>query len=566
MVEGEAGTGIIRIVDEGSRVKSGEVIVELDSSRLRNESTQQRILVEQAESAEEQAAKNVAIQKTQNESDISAAQLKLDLARLDLEKYKEGDYIQEKSTIEGEITLAKEDLTRAEEKYEFTKRLSKKGYATQSELEADRIAVTKARIARDVADSKLNVLMTYTYKRQMAEMEANALEFARELERVRLKAAAALAQFESTLSAAKLTAEVERQKFQKLMTQIKACTIRAPRDGLVVYANTNTRRSQEPQIYEGAKVRERQALIHLPDTSKMQVDARVHESKIDSVREGLSTKIRVDARPGEVFYGVVDMVSLVPISGNWPNINLKEYVTTIAIHDEESRVMTLKPGLTAEVEILVERIESALQIPIQAVIERGGKHFAFVLTPQGVVRREVSVGKTNDIMIVIEDGLREKEKVILNPRTVLSKEIDALEAEFPQSREHGDRPRGPQSGPAAAPETKPSGKSAPAGAPGETARKGGPRGPGGDPAAFFKQMDANSDGKLSEAELPDRMKARFTSIDANQDKFIDQAEWEQAAAAFRAQGGANGGKTAEGDSPPRPQPAVRSVSTGGGAK
>lgn len=568
LVEGEAGTGILKIVDEGTRASKDQVLVELDSSRLRNEATQQQIVVEQAQAALRQAEKNVEIQKTQNESDISAAQLKLDLAILDLEKYEKGDYIQETNTIQGEIRLAEEDMKRAEEKKVFTQRLIQKGYATQTELEADRIAFEKARIAVAVAKEKQTVLQTYTKKRQLSEKEANAKEYEREVTRVKLKSEAALAQYEADLKAKQLTFEVEKNQYDKLLKQIDYCIIKAPRDGLVVYANTRSgfRGGSEPLIYEGAKVKERQAIINLPDVANMQVNARIHESKIDMVREGLPATIRVDARPGEVFHGSVDMVSLVPMSGNWPNVNLKEYITYIKITDESSITSSLKPGLTAEVEILIDRISSALQAPITAFVERGGRQFAWVLVDNQPVRREVKTGKSSESTTqVIEDealydqnqGLKEGEKVVLNPRTVIPKEVTLLEEEIPAAGANqpnfkaGELPpikeggKGPGAGGAGGP---------PGGGPRSPGEGGGPGmagGPGGgaggagrgDPAAMFDNLDKDKDGKLTDAEIPDGMK-QFVSVerlDTNKNKAIDKDEWLKNAEERRQRGGGGRG-------------------------
>jgi HlyD family secretion protein len=177
MVEGEAGTGILEIVDEGKLVKKDQVVIKLDKSKLTNDLIAQEITRENASAARETAAKGLEIQEQQNESDIAAAKLKLDLAHLDLKKYEEGDYQQEKDTIEGEIELAKEEKSRAEDKYAFTQRLIKKGYAKQSEVEADRVSLQKAKISLDVAAGKLAVLNTFTYERQIAELKANAIDF-----------------------------------------------------------------------------------------------------------------------------------------------------------------------------------------------------------------------------------------------------------------------------------------------------------------------------------------------------------------------------------------------------
>lgn len=104
-VEGEAGTSILKIVDEGTRVHEGDILVELDSSRLRDLGIQQKIVVEQAAALMDQAEKNVAIQETQNESDISAAKLKLELAILDLESMSRETTSRKRRRLQGRFSF-----------------------------------------------------------------------------------------------------------------------------------------------------------------------------------------------------------------------------------------------------------------------------------------------------------------------------------------------------------------------------------------------------------------------------------------------------------------------------
>ena len=69
------------------------------------------------------------------------------------------------------------------------------------------------------------------------------------------------------------------------MDQIAACKIRSSQDGQVVYANVKDGRSSEKVvIMEGASVRERQAIINLPDLDNMKVSARIHESRISMIQ------------------------------------------------------------------------------------------------------------------------------------------------------------------------------------------------------------------------------------------------------------------------------------------
>ena len=574
----EGSTTIIRIVEEGTSAKEGEVLVELDSSKWRDSETQQRIVVEQAEAALKQAVEKREIQITQNESDISAAVLKMELAILDLDQYENGDFEKEKDELEGKLTLAEEELKRAEESYDFSKENAKKGYVSQTALEAARISKVQKFLAVEVARTAVKVLINFSFKRQIREKRANSLEFERELGRVKRKASAAMAQAEADLSAAKLTAEVEKSKLDKLRDQIAACTMRAPQDGEVVYANNSSDRrggSDAAQIAEGAQVRERQTIINLPDFTRMQVNAKVHESRIGFVREGLRCVVRTEANHGEDFNGIIQSVSSVPLSGNWPNRDLKEYATVVRLTDPVEKVRTLKPGLSAEVIIKVDYIPNCLYVPVQAVATIGSKQYAFPIIDGELKTQEVKVGTTNDIYLEIKDGLKEGDEIVMNPRSVASAEIGRLEdlvkveeeefkAEEAKTRKADVIPpsEGSQGGKrrSAGPEGdgqlaggQREGAGSDVGGAGRSPRRSGPDeaagpgsagggGPGGgfDPAALFARSDQNGDGKLTASEIPDRMRDQVAEIDTDRDKAISKDEFLSNLAKRRAAGGGGG--------------------------
>jgi hypothetical protein len=269
------------------------------------------------------------------------------------------------------------------------------------------------------------------------------------------------------------------------------------------------------------------------------------------VREGLPATIHLDAKAGEVFHGEVSMVSLVSVSGNWPNTNLKEYITHIKLTDSVEKVSQLKPGSTAEVEILIDRLKDVLQLPVQSFVERGGRYFAWVLVDDKLSRREVKIGKSNEQVTEILEGLALGDRVAQTPRTVLPKEIAQLEEDVPvtvesptsgfKSPEPGAKPAGPpgggRGGPPGSAGERGAGGGQIAGGPGGEGGGGGRRG-GGDPAQFFAALDKDGDGKLTEGELPERMKERFATMDANNDKSIDLEEFLKAP---RGGGGGGGG-------------------------
>lgn len=522
-------TTIISIVPEGTYVKEGTIVCQLDSSTLVDKARQQKIDVTQAESALANAIENTGIQKTQNESDIAAADLKWELAKLDFKKYVNGELEQERNKNLGEITLKEEELTRSYESLAFTKRMVLKGYKSQSDLEAEQLAVTKSELALKVQKETLNVLNEYTAKRKIAELEANAKEYERELERVKRKAKAAMIKAEADLESRKLTLEVEIEKYNRWNEQIANSTLRAPQDGEVVYAKENSRRgSSESIIEKGTSVRERQAIIQLPDVTKMKVDARIHESAINQLEIGQPVFIRINAYPNDVFNGIIDDISSVPLSGSWPNTDVKEYEVNIFLTDSVEVVSKLRPGLTAEIEILASNRQDVLQIPVQAVVNLGSKYFSYVLKNGTPKIMEVEVGEANDTDIEIIKGIEEGYEVVMNPRSIFEDELNELEAELTIDEEANESEQAKKIETKAKKENanKPAADKKKKRSKDAEKRGGG----GGD---FMSRLDKNGDGALEKSEVPEQMKSRFDSMDADKDGKITKAEMDAAMKKFR---------------------------------
>jgi multidrug resistance efflux pump len=110
---------------------------------------------------------------------------------------------------------------------------------------------------------------------------------------------------------------------------------------MVIHANERDRRSTEITIKEGAAVRERQSIIQLPDLGRMQVKAKVHETKVELLKIGMPARITVQDR---VYKGKVVAVANQPEPGGWFSASVKEYAATVSIDGE---IAGLKPGMTA---------------------------------------------------------------------------------------------------------------------------------------------------------------------------------------------------------------------------
>jgi HlyD family secretion protein len=549
----EGTTTIISIVPEGTKVKKGDIVCELDASAIDEKLRQQSITLTTAESALTTAEENLRIQENQNASDIAAAELANDLAKLDLEKYLKGEYVQLQKAAAGKVEIAKEAEVQAEEAYRYSKRQVEKGTSQQNIAEAARIKHEQAKFDLEAATMELKVLEDFTKRRTEAELQAKAIEAERNLKRVQISADAKKAQFEKELTAKRLSLAVEKEKFERYSRQKEACTLRAPQDGEVVYANLSSgdgrssrSSSSGPAVEVGATVYERQPIINLPDVTLMKVSCRVHESLIGQVRKGLAARVRVDAYSQEPFAGHVAVVSSVPMTGRWPNSDLREYDTQIYLTDDVDRIRKLRPGLTAAVEILVDNREAVRQVPMQGIVAVADKHIAFVMGKNGKVEsREIEIGQTNQSHVEIVKGLEDGEQVVLNPRTYFAAEIAAIEtkreAEKPKALLAATDAAAAQIAAGAAPPGAPQAAPAPAPAP---AAGGGAAGAGRgtrDPKEAFTSMDADSSGSLTSEELPSFMQANFAAMDTNSDGKLSLEEYTAGRAKFRGRGPGSGG-------------------------
>jgi HlyD family secretion protein len=130
--------------------------------------------------------------------------------------------------------------------------------------------------------------------------------------------------------------------------------IRAPIDGIVISRNVDVGQTvaasmQAPTLFVIAQ-----------DLARMQVNANVAEADIGRIAAGQAAQFRVDAYPGRTFGGVVSRVRLDPIVQQ----NVVSYVTTI---DVPNAGLLLKPGMTANVSIEVERADGVLRVPTAAL-------------------------------------------------------------------------------------------------------------------------------------------------------------------------------------------------------
>jgi multidrug efflux pump subunit AcrA (membrane-fusion protein) len=146
---------------------------------------------------------------------------------------------------------------------------------------------------------------------------------------------------------------------------------------------------------------------------EMAVKVNIHESAVQRVAVGQQVSISIDAFPDEKLTGVVTKVAVVADSTNsFMNPDLKVYPTTIKIDGVHE---WLRPGMSSEVEILVNSLKDVVYVPLQAVSYLNEQRVVYVSSGGRVQVREVETGTFSESFIEIRSGLREGEQVLLLP-------------------------------------------------------------------------------------------------------------------------------------------------------
>ena len=137
----------------------------------------------------------------------------------------------------------------------------------------------------------------------------------------------------------------------------------------------------------------------------MQVNTKVHESQIDKITAGMKARIRVDAFSDSELDGTVQDVAPLPDPTSFFSSDIKVYTTHVKI---DNPLPGLRPGMNAEVTILVDRKENVLSVPGPGDPRVRGKDHVAVKTPSGFDRREVELGVTNDKFVEVTKGITDR--------------------------------------------------------------------------------------------------------------------------------------------------------------
>jgi biotin carboxyl carrier protein len=226
------GQATIRtLIPDGSRVKKGDLVCELDSASLRDQLVNQQITLLTAKATYENA------------------KLEREVAEISVVEYGDGIFRSEDAETAGDVNIAEAELALAEAERNVAVNAAKALGAPGSDVGVKHaeLAVLRARFALEKAVTRRKTLLDFTRGKMLKALKSS------------------VAKARSSELAQKSIEELQAAKLKGLERQIASCKIAAPRDGTIVYA---------PRIFEGGSVREGQVLFEIVPSPETKAEIR----------------------------------------------------------------------------------------------------------------------------------------------------------------------------------------------------------------------------------------------------------------------------------------------------
>jgi HlyD family secretion protein len=406
---------IQELVKEGTFVHKGDVLVTLDASNIQKNYDQSLLDLQAAEAALSAAREAKEIQESTNAANLQQADVALEVAKLDLREYTEGVAPSAADEAQTKVRMAEIMLKNKQEDLAITRNLFAKGFVTAVDVKKGELDVLTCENDLKKAQTDEKVLVEYTKAKDLATKRSAVAQGQSAVERTKKENAANLNKLEAALISAEQTLNLRKQLTAKLKDQLENCVIKAPSDGLVVYASSSDRSGNDP-IKEGGNVRLQQVLCRLPDTTQMKAVIRVQEGQVSKLRVDDNNPMRATVNIVGFKKPIGASVSKISVlsdsSQRWWNPDLKEYPVELVLDETPANC---KPGLGTQVEVLIERRPHVVAVPLTSIFSQGNQSFVFVRSPAAGDPRpvEVRIGATNDTHAEITSGLSGGEDVLL---------------------------------------------------------------------------------------------------------------------------------------------------------
>jgi len=398
-VSSEIHGQVISVVPNGARVKKDDVIAVLDVPRMARRTRDMQASYDDSVAQAVRKKRDLA-------AEVERAKIALDQAEKDLDRFKasqQAEIDDKKSQKEFDA----QDLTINRARFDRKQKLANEALLPKREVELatadvkakefglDRqtkdLELTEAKKASELLDKQAAVNKA---KADLARAEAAQQDEARNVD---------------------MNVEINKKQLSRSQDQLSKAVIKSPSEGIVVLGESDQAGGASRPLEPGDQVWEGMKIATIPDLSTMLVQLDLPQEQSRSVKPKQKAIITVDAIPGIKFEGDVSEVAQTAKQSSMRGTGIptgeRSFPTKVGIKD--TKKVPLRPGMTAGVTIIIERVPKAVSVPIECVFDRDDRKIVYVQDGNHFQSVDVELGPQNEDRVVIKSGLKPGERVAL---------------------------------------------------------------------------------------------------------------------------------------------------------
>ncbi len=391
------------LIDDGAEVEEGDVIAKVDVSEYHFEVDQQRLEYENRAAQVEQEQRD-------RTRDFESAQLDVDRNLRGLGMLSRSQ-LTEQGQSDAQVGFDRWNLQWAETDYGKQSRLFEGGIVPESTFDhSERVLRSREHaLAKSQKDGSY-LGAEHASEKSQAQSDIDTAEFESELAERRIGEAVGSARKRATRAA---------EQLEEMEGELAAGDVKAPKPGVVVLGKTWGEMGRRT-LKEGDRLRWHTKVADIANLSDLRVELRVDEASIHKVRVGQEAVIAPKGASEVEFSGEVVSIGAVarevrPFEDPNAVPGQRSFEVLVKIDNPDSEVV--RPGMAAEVQFVLERLEEVVSVPVEAVFDREGKQIVYAQRGARFVPRPVTTGERNDKAVVILRGLSERDRVALTDPT-----------------------------------------------------------------------------------------------------------------------------------------------------
>jgi multidrug resistance efflux pump len=412
MVAAPFSAKVDKLAEEGKEVKAGDVVATLNTQELEEQKQEEELHLSSLGKDAQLHALTAERDRKKLLTDRRGAQDLLALKQLELKQLVAGTPKADLAQLELKATAAARAFATAEEEFKLQEGLLAKGVIRPIDLDKGKLALAEARRAREVAASALAIAQHGYPDPQVAAARLEVRQARNSLAIVEGKLAS-LART-SAMDAAEDAAERDfsRARVQLLAHRIATATLKAPTAGVVVMNSVYTN-SGRKKLQVGDEARENAAFMEVADVSAVFIKVEIKEVDIGRVKVGMPARIHVDSL-NKTFDGKLQRLGV--LAYEKPDAINREGAPKVfeGLITTNERSTAFRPGMSVNVELIVDRLDQVLTVPNRALATRNGQTTVGVWhAGREPERRVVTAGAHTEERTVITRGLAPGERILL---------------------------------------------------------------------------------------------------------------------------------------------------------